>query len=170
MRSVLSEVYFLGELDRGVQFFSAHRRVVETFQMYDYDFWETEDSQLFALLIHFFAFLASVATLLHFLWLNVATQAFIKADIPSDPRSFPRNWNAEVHKVVESVTLMIAAQTLDRVHKLTCEQISDYGVIPVFVILPPLFTLLAKAKVIKVHLFVRRLLENPIHFFMHAVK
>ncbi len=91
MRGVFTKVYFLGELDRGVQFFSTHRRIVETLQMNDYDLRETEYSQLFGLLVYLFAFLASVATFLHFLWLDVATQAFIETDIPCDPRSFPRN-------------------------------------------------------------------------------
>jgi hypothetical protein len=134
------------------------------------DFRETEDCQLFALLVDFFAFLASVAALLHFLRLDVAAQAFIEADIACYPRCFSRNWNAEVHEVVESVTLMLAAQTLYCVHELACEQICYYRVVSGFVILPPLLALIAQAEWVKVHFFIGRFLSNTIHLFMHSIQ
>lgn len=164
-----AHVQGLWESDDGVELFPAHVRVVEAFEVYDQDLGEAEDGQFLLEVVDLFALGALVAALLHALRADETLEAVGEADIPSDLHPAAGNRNAQVHEVVESQTRVATVQTLNPVHQLASEQVRDYGVVSVLVVLPPFFRLLFNSEVVEVEFFIGLFLCDSVELFMDAV-
>ena len=65
---------------------------------------------------------------------------------------------------------MFATLAFYFIHKLPSKEISYYWIIPLFIILPPILTLLFSLQLIKVHFFIVRLLMYSIKIFMQTIQ
>lgn len=101
------------------------------------DFWKPVDTHSFLNRHLFLAASALVAAVNHFFSGEVMLQAVVDAHAASKFEGLPRNFNTQVHEVIEGSTLMVAGQTTNRTHQLSLKQVSHYRVISLFHVVSP---------------------------------
>ena len=84
--------------------------------------------------------------------------------------SFPWNFYTQIHEVVKGEVFVATAETLGAINELAFKEVGENRVIPLFVVVGPLGTLLLRGQLVIFEFFVDWFGGDPIELIMHPIE
>jgi len=98
--------------------------MVEPLQMDDQQFWKAKQRNVFLNIDLLFTSFALVPRINYLLHVNELLHAVLDCDASNYTSCFTRDFNRQVHEIIESVCLVVAAHAGDAAHDLSLKQVS----------------------------------------------
>lgn len=158
------------ELNSCVKFFAAHGGVIETFEVDHENFWESIDREIFFNVNLALTGWAFEACANHAFRFGKFLEAIAYTDTSKEADGFARDFQTQIHEIVEGSILVVTAKTGGAIDELAFEQVRHDRIIASFVVFVPLFWLLLNTQFIEFELFIGWFSWNTVQFIVHSIK